>query len=319
MRLFPSTVIVASLIFLAAAPPAQAKDAPKTKKVLIFGLDGTRLDALKTAKTPNLHQLIAEGGLVETQILGQRYRKNDTISGPGWSSNLTGVWADKHGVQNNNVGVNKLQDYPHFFKRLKEVRPDAFTTSAASWSPIPQFIVSGANINKDCSHTGAKDYQLLDTVVEAEAVGVLTTTNPTAMFVYFGSIDHAGHTFGFHPSVKEYAQQIEHVDARLGKVLAALKARPTYAKEDWLILVTTDHGGQGKTHSNGQKIPEILTGFIIVSGTAASREQLPAKAEIVDVVPTALAHLGVPIKKEWGLDGRAIGLKQSSPEAPATK
>jgi hypothetical protein len=28
----------------------------------------------------------------------------------------------------------------------------------------------------------------------------------------------------------------------------------------------------------------------------------------VDVVPTALTHLGVAIKPEWGLDGKAVGL-----------
>jgi hypothetical protein len=30
---------------------------------------------------------------------------------------------------------------------------------------------------------------------------------------------------------------------------------------------------------------------------------------IVDIVPTALQHLGIPIQKKWQLDGRVVGLK----------
>ena len=41
----------------------------------------------------------------DCQILGDRYQGNDTISGPGWSSILTGVWADKHGVLDNDFKV----------------------------------------------------------------------------------------------------------------------------------------------------------------------------------------------------------------------
>src|SRR5436190_5093014 len=72
---------------------------PKTKKVLFIGLDGTRFDAIEKAKTPNLHALMNEGIYSDTcLILDDRYQKSDTVSGPGWSSILTGVWADKHGV-----------------------------------------------------------------------------------------------------------------------------------------------------------------------------------------------------------------------------
>ncbi|MCE9545545.1 MAG: alkaline phosphatase family protein [Planctomycetia bacterium] len=288
---------------------APAKTTP-VKKVLIIGLDGTRLDTLLLADAPRLHQLIADGTLAETRILGTRYRKNDTISGPGWSSNLTGVWADKHGVQDNNVAVNRLKEYPHFFQRLKETRPDAYTISIADWHPIPEFIVSGADFNLNTKQYGSKTYDEADRVTAAVASRLLAVTDPTAMFVYFGNIDHTGHTFGFHPTVPQYKAEIEKVDKLVGEVLDAVKNRQTYKDEDWLVLVTTDHGGKGKGHSNGQQVPEILTGFLIVSGPAAEKGRPADPVFIVDLVPTALAHLGVPIKPEWKLDGHAVGLKE---------
>ena len=42
-----------------------------------------------------------------------------------------------------------------------------------------------------------------------------------------------------------------------------------YAREDWLIIVSTDHGGKDKGH--GQDIPECRTIFLIVSGKSAVR------------------------------------------------
>ena len=79
--------------------PAQQ---PGPQRVLMIGIDGVRPDALAAARTPNLDRLIRTGAFTDTtQILGTRYSKNDTISGPGWSSILTGVWADKHGVHDN--------------------------------------------------------------------------------------------------------------------------------------------------------------------------------------------------------------------------
>src|SRR5262245_6372956 len=70
------------LLLLAATSFA---DDPKAKKVLFIGLDGTRFDAIEKAKTPNLDALIKEGIYSDTcLILGDRYQKNDTVSGPGW-------------------------------------------------------------------------------------------------------------------------------------------------------------------------------------------------------------------------------------------
>lgn len=117
------------------------------KHVLIIGMDGTRPDALLKAKTPTFDRLIREGAFTDdANILGTRYQKNDTISGPGWSSILTGVWADKHGVHDNSFKGKNYELFPHFFKRLKRQRPDAKTVSLVSWDPIHEHILSEADI-----------------------------------------------------------------------------------------------------------------------------------------------------------------------------
>jgi len=284
------------------------------KKVLVIGIDGCRPDALQAAATPHLDSLIENGIYADdTQILGERYNGNDTISGPGWSSILIGVWADKHGVDGNKFTGPNYDEFPHFFQRIKEVRPDAVTISIADWEPITTKIVTAADVSKhsvdEQPDNKANPHPEHDVVVARDAVEQLKTADPDAIFVYLGQVDETGHRYGFHPRLKRYKDAIERVDGHVGELLAALASRENREREDWLILVTTDHGGRGTGHSNGHSQPDIRNGFLIVSGPAARRGRFQDTTYLVDVVPTALTHLGLEINPEWKLDGRSVGLK----------
>jgi predicted AlkP superfamily phosphohydrolase/phosphomutase len=63
------------------------------RKVLIVGVDGTRIDALNVARTPNLNALKAGGCFSDRAVTHPV-----THSAACWSSFFTGVWGDKHGV-----------------------------------------------------------------------------------------------------------------------------------------------------------------------------------------------------------------------------
>ena len=279
-------------------------------RVLVIGIDGTRPDALATAKTPALDALIANGAFADnTRILGTRYRKNDTVSGPGWSSFLTGVWADKHGVNDNGFKDHKLSDYPHFFARIKSQFPDAVTGSFVDWEPIDKFIVSGATTRKVYPAHGADDYAAKDAQIANDAKDFLANQDPHATMVYFGATDETGHRDGFHPSVETYVQAIEQVDQYIGSLMTTIKARPNFEKENWLVLVSTDHGGQGTGHGGGHDVPAIYTTFLVVSGKAAVKGKIGQSTYVVDLPVTALKHLGVPLDSKWNLDGVPVGLK----------
>ncbi len=306
-------VIVSMGALTATTGRGYAIAAEPAKKVLYIGIDGTRFDAIEKAATPNLDALIANGIHSPTcLILGERYQKNDTISGPGWSSILTGVWADKHGVHDNSFNGRKYEQFPHFFARLKEVRPDAKTASFVTWKPIAEYITSAANVNEQFEEKAkgsVEDYDRYDSQATDAAVQHLSEANPDAVFLYIGQVDVAGHTHGFHPSVPEYVAAIERADKLVGRALAAVKGRKSFADEDWLVVVTSDHGGQGKGHGGGHKIPEILNSVLIVSGPAARRGTFDEQVYLVDAPVTVLAHLGIKPKDEWKLDGRVVGLK----------
>lgn len=298
---------LAVLICLAATANLAAAE-PKTKKLLILGIDGVRTDALKIAITPHFDKLVKQGAWAEnTDALSKRYDKNFTLSGPGWSSILTGVWADKHKVNNNQFRNADYKRYPHLFTRLKQARPRLRTASIASWEPLHEQIPSLAELQRTVKTTDDLDRRA-DRDVARVACDLLETKDYDATFVYFAQIDNHGHEYGFHPAVKEYLAAIEQVDDHIGELIKAIHSRKTYDQEDWLIIAATDHGGQGNGHQYGREVPEIRIVWLLVSGPSAKQGKVEAKTHLVDVVPTALTHLGVKIKDEWKLDGKPVGL-----------
>lgn len=303
--LFMVLVLLTGMVAQAAERPA--------KRVLFIGIDGTRTDALLAADAPNLKKLREEGAYsFATNILGTREDKADTVSGPGWSNLLTGVWPDKHGVMNNKFAVKNYAEYPHFFSRVKDAYPRAMTVSLVDWTPIHTLIVRDAEMSLDFTTDEKKpDYKLADERLTAKAVEVLSKDDPEVLMVYFGNVDETGHKYGFHPAVVKYKKAIETVDEQVGQVIAALQIRKDFAAEQWLILVGTDHGGRGTDHGGQRATPEVNTVWCIVAGAGVEKGELQGTTHQVDLVATALTHLGIPMKAEWKLDGRAIGLKSS--------
>lgn len=306
MRMFYGGIITFLFVMLAYA------DGP-VKKVLVIGIDGCRPDALAAANTPHLKRLIDRGTYcVDTQILADRETPGDTVSGPGWSNILTGVWPDKHGVIDNSFKGSNYDAYPHYFARIKQRRPEAVTGSFTTWPPIKDKILSAADVSRGFPEADAKklDDYLIGDVQAAEACAeFITEKDPTAVMLYLGQVDETGHKHGFHPKVKEYVKAIETVDALIGTVLTAIEKRPQLAQEDWLVIVCTDHGGVGLNHGGGRKTPEIRDVFLIVSGASAKRQRYEEPTSQVDVVATALAHLGIELDPQWKLDGKVVGLR----------
>ena len=272
-------------------PVMPSPSAPR--KLLFIGIDGCRPDALIAAHTPHIDSVIAAGAVnCEAQIRDGQI----TVSGPGWSSMLTGVWADKHQVFDNDFASPNLEQYPVFFQRLREVRPEVYIVSVVNWKPINQSIIDGAD-----EELYGSDEQVGQLAAEA-----LSNPNLDVLFAAFDEVDGAGHKYTYGPAVKDYLSQIEKTDEYIGKILQALHARPTYKEENWLILITTDHGGIDKGH--GGSTPEEKTIFLIVSGPDSLKGTISPAPLLVDAGVTALTFLAGKVQCNWDLDGKAFGL-----------
>ncbi len=273
------------------------------EKVLLIGIDGLRPDALQEAHTPHIDNLVAEGAYSFAARTGEY-----TISFPGWSNIFTGVWENKHGVFANPANDVRITanygQYPSFFTRAKQYRSELTTASLVSWGSINDFIIR--NLDRNIHHSYEKEKEGTDKHIAEDAALILRKENPDLMFVYLVNVDGAGHTHGY--GSLDYLKSVEQTDAHVGRVIEALRQRPRHKQENWLTLLISDHGGKGKSHDGvgeeARRIPFIMHGPSVMPG-----EIIPAPTH-AEVAPTVLTHLRIPVKDEWGLDGKVVGLRQ---------
>lgn len=287
-------------------PPPTIPLEERTPKVLLIGIDGVRPDVLAEVLTPNIDAL-AMGG----SFTARTRTTTPSVSGPSWSSMLTGVWPDKHGVTDNEFGGRRYTEFPDFLTRIESVRPELATFAAVDWLPLMEIDGGGPTIS------GAIDVRMPldgyvtgwpegDAKITSAAVSHLREADPDALFVYLGNPDETSHQHG---SIGvEYREAIAVSDGQIGLLVEAVRARPTFHEENWLILISTDHG-RTEDGGHGGDSPMEMTTFILVSGPAAAIGTPREDTFIVDVAVTALAHLGIDIDPSWALDGRPVGLR----------
>lgn len=294
------------------------------RKVLFIGIDGLRSDALIQANTPVMDSLTNVG-----LYTFNSWHMGRTISGPSWTSMLTGVWDPKHGCQNNNYDGVDWNTYPYFTKRAKEVIPTLKCIQVITWN---QFMPTTYPSGKIPTDFFDYSYDAGDYGQHAATNTVITQLmdpDVDVIFLHYDECDGTGHSQGFSPSIPSYMNAIQTVDSEIGEVLVALRNRPNYANEDWLILLTTDHGGIGYGHGGnsnterqiwwiaaGPSVPHLeITGsdpgsYMINPGaidTAVVR-QTPV---LTDIGVTALDFLlkGTGVDPEthptWNLDGKS--------------
>lgn len=304
-------------------PPVELLDGPegtRTDKTLVIGLDGARLDKIKNANTPNMQGLMAEGvtgpGLLYAPAYGANLdRGASTSSGPGWSTILTGVWPDKHGVYNNSFVGKQFDEFPNFLSRMEALDPSISTYAAADWSPIASDSAGGPIIPDDIDvRIGLKagsdgfGYAIDDQRLADASARYLKEQDPDAAFVYFGQPDIAGHNFG--ADDPRYSQSLEVADRQVGQLLTAIEERPTYAQEKWTIMVTTDHGHRPQGGHGGPELTERQT-FVIASGHQVKRGLKRGVTvdgvKVVDIASTAISNAGLTVDPAWNLDGVEVG------------
>ena len=280
-------------------------------KLLVIGLDGVRPDALAAANTPSLDALIAAGCYsADAQC------ENLTFSGPNWATILHGVHRDRNGVVSNAYTLSQLANFPDFFAYLEAHQSSWNTVRITTWDAIYLYQPTGADIDLFSNYaTGG------DAVATQWAEQLMVGSHPSypgldvdAMFVYLADADVVGHSAGFHPASPAYLQELADIDVQIGRIVTAMQARANYGNEDWLIVMTSDHGGSITGGHSGNTWEKRRIPFLVSGPSAVVGVPHPAPKN-VDVAKTALAHMGVAIPAT--LDGHVVGLSPTSGPALA--
>ncbi|MFZ7088791.1 alkaline phosphatase family protein [Curtobacterium sp. RRHDQ10] len=274
-----------------------------TRKVMLVGIDGLRIDdALRPGAAPRL------AGFVDAGTITPLTMEVPTISGPGWSSLLTGATHAEHGVVDNTFSGHTLAPDADFLSRAAADQHRT-TFAAAGWPPLVDPAGPGPVIatRDDQRRSGqhvvvVRDgelygHRVVDGEITAAGVLAIREWGPDAAFVYLGGVDEAGHLYG--GTSPEYAAAILQADGRLGRLLDAIRVRVARddVDEDWLVAVTTDHGHLDEGGHGGAE-PVLRRSFLALrrlgrlgAPGAALPVPAPTGLEPWDVPGVLLAHL----------------------------
>lgn len=199
-------------------------------KVLYLVVDGLRGAAVNDLAPSNL-------SLLKRYSIYTYYALNNSsgINAIGLADMLTGVDSSKHKVKSSDFANNKFIDYPTLFTRIKTAHPD--------WRTVAYCRSQLLNDNA-LSDASEKSVMNSDADIASSIINELgSSKDPSLVFGEFGSVDSVGAANGYESNVTTYANAIQNVDQYIGNVLTALKARPNYQHENWLVVVASNKGG----------------------------------------------------------------------------
>ncbi|MEO6794966.1 MAG: alkaline phosphatase family protein [Mycobacterium sp.] len=277
--------------------------------VLLFGTDGTNLDKiLEYAYNDDsgFKMLMDRGVTGATSIVGHQ-----TMSTPSWSTILTGVWDDKHGVVSNVYRPEPYTTWPSVFNLIEHNKPEIDTTVISGRGLFTEMASTGGYpADNVIAITGGSTSAEMDALAtDATIAKILSTTdNPdisTFMFSYQSQVDHAGHSYS--GGSDEYMHAVINVGANLKQILEAVAQAEAATGDRWTIIAVTDHGHQqtltlpGFSLGHGFQSPNETSSFVMLSlaGNDAQAGGQNLNYSITDITPTILQAFGIPMRSDF--------------------
>ncbi len=263
---------------------------PRSKHVVLIGLDAMSARGVQRAQTPNFNEMI-ENGAVSVQARCVR----PSNSSPNWMSMVTGTIPLMHGILDNGVNPSNSQVtpavensqgmFPTIFEVVKTQRPDAKVYMYCEWG--------GQTRMYDVSQVDKLVGRVPGHEAMAQATEDFIKDKPEFLFVSIGEPDHVGHEAG-HESTT-YLENISKYDALIGEFVR--KVEEAGMLDETVIIITADHGGLGFAHGGDsaaeREIPIILYGGSVTKGKVMERTNL-----ICDIAATVAGLLGVELPQE---------------------
>lgn len=299
-------LIAASACRFPIAAPAESP-----RKAVFILLDGIPADVIERVSTPVLDDIAAAGGYTRASVGGERggLSETPTISAPGYMSLLTGTWANKHNVWDNNRQSPNYA-YWNVFRILETAAPSRQTAIFSTWTDNRTVLVGeghpdAGNFRIDHSadgfeldtlafpHDAASRYiRAIDEHVSTAAASHIEAQGPDLTWVYLQYTDDAAHARG---DGDDFYAAVQQADAQVGRIWEAVQRRQSLG-ERWMIVVTTDHGRDsvsGRGHG-GQSTRERST-WIVTNRPELSERFTTGDPAIVDIAPSILQYLRIAV------------------------
>ncbi len=256
---------------------------------LVITIDGLRPDAIPQANAPNLKALIKEGAYTPA---AKTVNPPKTL--PSHTSLVTGLVPQKHLAFFNEW--TQEMGYTEFETIFTIAKKEGFTTAMFVGKDKLNFIAAPKSIDKlkviEYSPASVKE-------ISKSYISYMKENLPDVALIHFPEPDIPGHKEGWMSDY--YLEAIARVDTEIGKILTTLKQAGVFEKT--FIVITSDHGGEGKTHKGDH--PYVTTiPWLAVGKDIKQDYSIKERVRIYDTAPTVLQALGLPLPQN--IDGNVI-------------
>jgi len=306
---------VLKVLFIVAAAVSFANaQSKKTPKAVFIIIDGIPADVIEKLQPAALMEISKAGGYTRAYTGGIKDAPvmTPTISAPGYNNVITGVWGNKHNVWDNDIDEPNYS-YWNIFRIAEKVNPSLKTAVFSTWTDnrtklVGEGLEQAGNIKLDYSfdgleldtvnypHDKSTNYiKKIDEAVSAQAAAFIQERGPDLSWVYLEYTDDMGHGFG---DSDQFYNAIHGADLQIKRIWDAITLREQSFNEDWLIVITTDHGRSADTGKNhGGQSDRERTAWIVTNSKNLN-EHFHNNAAAVDILPSIANHLGIRIPDE---------------------
>lgn len=294
----------------------------KTRKVVYVVLDGIPADYIERVHPKYIYDIASQGGYARAYTGGEigGYSQTPTISAIGYMNILTGTWMNKHNVDGNS-NLKPNYNYWSLFRIAKEQKKNYTTAIFSGWTDNRTVLIGEGKKETDYlkidyvfdSYDNDKvnfpqkkdELQIfdIDSVVSKAAADCIRKDAPDLSWVYLWYTDSGFHIYGDGSFMDQYVNK---TDELVGQIWEAVKYREKHFDEEWMIIVTTDHGRGESGHHHGGQLARERSVWISTNCNQLNEQFRRPTLALVDILPSICRFMEFDIPQDVAFEQDGI-------------
>lgn len=227
---------------------------------------------------------------------------------------------NKHNV-NGNSNLNPNYNYWSLFRIAKNQNKDFKTALFSSWTDNRTVLIGEGKpetdhlkidyvcdeyeLDKDRFPAKKDDLHIfdIDSVVCKEAAACIRENAPDLSWVYLWYTDSGFHIYGDGAFMDRYVNK---TDDLVGMIWEAVQYREKKFDEEWMVIVTTDHGRGESGHHHGGQLARERSVWVSTNVRALNAQFTRPTLALVDILPTICRFMDFQMPRDVAFEKDGI-------------